>query len=132
MLTILLSDLRYRKIYNHQVLVLLLSLLAGGNWAGEIGFYYFIIVLFVGTLPLALRFVGGGDIKLISCFSLTINPDYMMFFILMVPVLGVVLYPMIRLTEWVFNRNNMTTNNKGIPLSFAIITSFLIVQKLGV
>ena len=73
---ILLSDLKYRKIYNHQILALLLSLLAGGSWGGELGFYYSMIVFFIGTLPLVLRFVGGGDIKLISCLSLTINSDY--------------------------------------------------------
>jgi len=129
---ILLSDLRYRKIYNHQILVLLLYFISYGYWGDETGVAYSLLFLILGTFPLTLRFVGGGDIKLISCLSLTLYSDFMIIFLLLIPVLGVIFHPFIKFFEWVLNINNITKDKKGIPFSFAIITSFIIVQKLGV
>jgi prepilin peptidase CpaA len=129
-LSILVSDFKFRKIYNNNVVILLLIFLNNEQWGGYHSLGYSLIIFIIGIILVSFGILGGGDVKLISCLSIALDVSKIMDFIFLIPFLGVIFFPCIIIIEKFLYKYTKVQKNNGMPFSFAIISSFILVNYI--
>ncbi|WP_373317233.1 prepilin peptidase [Shewanella sairae] len=122
-LLIIYNDVKYREIPNILVLnILLISLI--NAWAGGFltrSLLAALIVLGLFILLWFLKVLGGGDVKLITAFSIGIDPHFLVLMLCTTGLLGGGLVVLMYLAPASF----CSTVSRGIPYGIPIVLSGL-------
>ncbi|QIQ21307.1 A24 family peptidase [Zophobihabitans entericus] len=116
------TDIRYRKIYNIVLVVLLVITIINSfyfsiipNWKGAL------IIFLVGLALFYLGGIGAGDIKLLAVLSLSVPENHIIDFILLISFCGLPLIAIVLFCYYV-----LKMKNKTIPYGVAINTGYFL------
>lgn len=116
------TDLRYRIISNYIVItIFLLTILNAVLGQGQLNYLASGIFLVLGLLLFYCRLIGAGDIKLITVLLISIPPNSVLFFLIMITLIGLPL-AIIVLMYKLFSQSKATIT---LPYGIAISGSYI-------
>lgn len=121
LLLICYSDIRHRIISNKLVITVAINTLALSFIIyNGVGLTIPLLALFIGYIIFHFKFVGGGDVKLITVLLLALNAEQSLNFILYTAIMGGV----VMIIGMLVNRADI--QQRGVPYAVAISCGFLL------
>lgn len=115
------TDISKRKILNYQttiIFALCLSLMVYHDLYEN--YLHTILIFSIGLITFSFGFIGAGDVKLLTAFSLAIRPDYIPIVMMLISFCGLVLIWSQHIFEKYDNSNRYFSPTYGVPYGVAI------------